>query len=158
MFLGSCVGYELKFYLWEKNAVLDFRNMNSNYVQEILSILFSWITRIQRNQVIVVRYSEDGTCFRACAKYRRSLRRNMSCDSADNLRDVRSQAWKQQPASLVTFGKSSQLCIIFSWLWFCASGFAIAFIVVTRLTAAEPESGKKCYTIKKFYQKFWIFE
>ena len=26
MFQGSCVGYELKYYLWEKNAVLDFRN------------------------------------------------------------------------------------------------------------------------------------
>ena len=41
------------------------RRFWKNYVQEILSILFSWITRIQRNQVIVVRYSEDGTCLRS---------------------------------------------------------------------------------------------
>ena len=40
-------------------------------------------------------------CFRACAKYRRSLWRSVSCDSADNLRNVRSQAWKQQLASPV---------------------------------------------------------
>ena len=41
MFLGSCVGHELKYYMWERTPFWIFGIMNSNYVQEILSIVFS---------------------------------------------------------------------------------------------------------------------